>query len=90
MDKLLAKMALPSADFDMLFGMNVWAVGRSIAAGQIRPFNHDYLTNFTNNVWDQFQSPFYDVGRELHAPVQRLEHGDLLAQRSASASTRRP
>jgi spermidine/putrescine transport system substrate-binding protein len=68
MDKLLAKMALPSADFDVLFGMNVWAVGRSIAAGQIRPLNHDYLTNFQNNVWSQFQSPFYDVNANYTLP----------------------
>jgi spermidine/putrescine transport system substrate-binding protein len=68
MDKLLAKIALPSADFDILFGVNVWAVGRSIAAGQLRPYNHDYLTNFTSNVWDQLQSPFYDVGSNYSVP----------------------
>src|SRR4029077_180608 len=68
MDKLLAKMNVESADFDVLFGMNVWAVGRSIAAGQLRPLNHSYLTNFQNNVWDQFQSPFYDVGTNYSVP----------------------
>ncbi len=68
MDKLLAKMNVPSADFDVLFGMNVWAVGRSIAAGLVRPLNHTYLTNFQSNVWDQFQSPFYDVGANYSLP----------------------
>ena len=68
MDKLLVKMNNPSSDFDILFGMNVWALGRSIAAGQIRPLNHDYLTNFQSNVWSQFQSPFYDVGANYSVP----------------------
>src|SRR5947208_2122083 len=59
MDKGLAKINASNVDFDIMFGMNVWAVGRSIAAGLLRPYNHDYLSNFTNNVWDLFQSPFY-------------------------------
>jgi spermidine/putrescine transport system substrate-binding protein len=59
MDKGLAKINA-GGDFDILFGMNVWAVGRSIAAGLLRPYNHDYLSNFKGNVWDSFQSPFYD------------------------------
>ena len=67
MDKGLAKINSGHGDFDIMFGMNVWAVGRSIAAGLLRPYNHDYLPNFTNNVWDLFQSPFYDVGIQLHA-----------------------
>ena len=62
MDKGLQKINSGQGDFDMLFGMNVWALGRSIAAGLIRPINHDYVTNLPGNVWDQFQSPFYDVG----------------------------
>jgi spermidine/putrescine transport system substrate-binding protein len=67
MDKGLAKINA-GGDFDIMFGMNVWAVGRSIAAGLLRPFNHDYLTNFQSNVWDLFQSPFYDVGANYTVP----------------------
>ncbi len=59
MDKGIQKINA-GGDFDILFGMNVWGVGRSIAAGLLRPLNHDYLTNFKTNVWDLFQSPFYD------------------------------
>ena len=68
MDKGLAKINSGNGDFDIMFGMNVWAVGRSIAAGLLRPYNHDYLTNFTNNVWDLFQSPFYDQGANYTVP----------------------
>jgi spermidine/putrescine transport system substrate-binding protein len=68
MDKLLAKLAIPDNEFDILFGMNVWALGRSIAAGQLRPYNLDYMTNFKANVWDQFQSPFYDQGAHYSVP----------------------
>jgi spermidine/putrescine transport system substrate-binding protein len=67
MDKGLAKINAGQGNFDIMFGMNVWAVGRSIAAGLLRPYNHDYLTNLTN-VWDQFQSPFYDVGSQFTTP----------------------
>jgi spermidine/putrescine transport system substrate-binding protein len=67
MDKGLAKINA-GGDFDMLFGMNVWAIGRSIAAGLLRPLNLDYLTNFTENGWDSFQSPFYDQESRYTVP----------------------
>ena len=69
MDKGLAKINSGQGDFDIMFGMNVWAVGRSIAAGLLRPINHDYIPNLAANVWDSFQSPFYDVGCAVLAPV---------------------
>jgi len=68
MDKGLAKINASGVDFDIMFGMNVWAVGRSIAAGLLRPYNHDYLTTFKSNGWDLFQSPFYDVGANYTVP----------------------
>lgn len=67
MDKGLAKINSGQGEFDIMFGVNVWAVGRSIAAGLVRPINHDYLTNM-NNLWDLFQSPFYDVGSQFSLP----------------------
>ena len=54
-------------DFDIIFGVSVWALGRQVAAGHIRPINHTYLTNMAN-LWDQFQSPFYDVGSQFSLP----------------------
>ncbi len=68
MDKGLAKINSGQGEFDIMFGMNVWALGRSIAAGLIRPINHDYLPNLAGNVWDQFQSPFYDQGSRFSVP----------------------
>jgi spermidine/putrescine transport system substrate-binding protein len=68
MDKLLQKINSGQSDFDIMFGMNVWAVGRSIAAGLIRPVNLDYVPNLAANCWDQFQSPFYDVGSQFSLP----------------------
>ena len=67
MDKGLAKINSGQGDFDILFGMNVWAVGRSIAAGLLRPVNLDYVPNLSN-AWDQFASPFYDVGSVFSLP----------------------
>jgi spermidine/putrescine transport system substrate-binding protein len=64
----LAKINTGQGDFDMLFGMNVWAVGRSIAAGLLRPINLDYIPNLAANAWQQFQSPFYDVGSNFTLP----------------------
>jgi spermidine/putrescine transport system substrate-binding protein len=68
MDKGLQKIAAGQAPFDMLVGMNVWAVGRSIAAGQLRPFNLDYVPNLKANAWDLFQNPFYDQGSQFTVP----------------------
>jgi spermidine/putrescine transport system substrate-binding protein len=68
MDKGLAKINSGQGNFDIMFGMNVWAVGRSIAAGLLRPINHDYVPNLKKNVWDTFQSPFYDVGSQYSTP----------------------
>jgi spermidine/putrescine transport system substrate-binding protein len=68
MDKGLAKMSAPDADYDILVGMNVWALGRSIAGGLVRPLNLDLVPNLAANCWDSFQSPFYDVGSRYSVP----------------------
>ena len=67
MDKGLAKIQSGQGDFDLLVGMNVWALGRSIASKLVRPLNLDYIPNLANN-WDTFQSPFYDVGSHYSTP----------------------
>ena len=74
MDKGLAKINSGQGDFDMLVGMNVWAVGRSIAAGLLRPINLDYVPNLENS-WDQFISPFYDVGSVFTLPYSIWDTG---------------
>jgi spermidine/putrescine transport system substrate-binding protein len=75
MDKLLAKINSGQSEFDIMFGMNVWAVGRSIAAGLIRPVNMDYIPNLAANYWDQFQSPFYDVESRFTLPYSLWNTG---------------
>jgi len=70
-DDMTAGLGLIStgqASFDIMFGMNVWAVGRSIAAGQLRPLNLDYIPNLQKNAWQMFQSPFYDVDAHYTLP----------------------
>jgi spermidine/putrescine transport system substrate-binding protein len=68
MDKGLAKINTGQGDFDLLVGMNVWALGRSIAAGLLRPINLDYIPNLAANCWDSFKSPFYDVDSHYSVP----------------------
>ena len=68
MDKGLAKINSGQGDFDLLVGMNVWAVGRSIAARLLRPVNLSYIPNLAANCWDSFQSPFYDVDSHYTLP----------------------
>ena len=67
MDKGIEKMQT-GGDFDIMFGMNVWALGRSIAKGLIRPVNHDYVPNLEANVYSSFQDPFYDKGAQFSLP----------------------
>ena len=68
MDKGLAKINTGQGDFDLLVGMNVWALGRSIAAGLVRPLNLSYIPNLSANNWSTFQSPFYDVDSHYSVP----------------------
>ncbi len=68
MDQGLAKVNAQQGDFDLLFGLNIWALGRLIAAKLVQPINHDYISNFQANVWQMFQSPFYDVGARYTVP----------------------
>jgi spermidine/putrescine transport system substrate-binding protein len=77
MDKGLQKINTGQGDFDIMFGMNVWALGRSIAAGLIRPINHDYIPNLAANVWDELQNPFFDIGLQFSVPYSVWNTGIL-------------
>jgi spermidine/putrescine transport system substrate-binding protein len=68
MDKGLAKINSGQGDFDVIYGVNVWALGRSIAAGLVRPLNMEYIPNLQKNAWDIFQSPFYDQQAQFSVP----------------------
>jgi spermidine/putrescine transport system substrate-binding protein len=91
MDKGLAKINSGQGDFDILFGMNVWALGRSIAAGQVRPLNLDYVPNLAAHAWNMFQDPFYDKGSRFSLPYSVWSTGifwrnDMLKYDPASTS----
>jgi len=62
------KIRSGQVDFDLIFGHTTDYVGKFVAGGFFRPLNHDYLPNFTANVWDQFKSPFYDSGARYTVP----------------------
>ena len=68
MDHGLAKINAGEGDFDLLVGLNIWALGRSIAANLLRPINLDLVPNLSANCWNTFQSPFYDVGSHYSVP----------------------
>ena len=68
MDQGLAHINSGTGDYDLLVGMNVWALGRSIAANLVRPINLELVPNLSANCWNSFQSPFYDVGSRYTVP----------------------
>lgn len=66
MSEAIAKLRIGAVKPDIFFP-TLDALGRLVVAELIRPLNHDYLSNFTN-VWDELQSPFYDVGSRYTVP----------------------
>jgi spermidine/putrescine transport system substrate-binding protein len=64
----IQKLTSGQVDFDLMFGVQVYTLGRVIAGGFVQPLNHDYLPNLAANVWDQFQSPFYDRESRYSVP----------------------
>jgi spermidine/putrescine transport system substrate-binding protein len=60
-------MQSSGSNWDLIVSVTLENVGK-LAFGQlIQPLNKSYLPNFTN-VWNVFQSPFYDVGAQFTAP----------------------
>jgi spermidine/putrescine transport system substrate-binding protein len=64
----IAKVTSGQTDFDLFFGVQIWTLGRLIAAGYLQPLNLDYVPNLAANVWDQLQSPFYDLESRYSVP----------------------
>jgi len=65
-DEMLAKLRQPNATFDVVFpGPTV--LSKMVYAKLIQPFNQTYLTN-VGNLWDEYQSPWYDVGGQYTMP----------------------
>jgi spermidine/putrescine transport system substrate-binding protein len=64
----IAKVTSGEVDFDLFFGVQVYTLGRLIAGGFLQPLNLDYIPNLAANVWDDLQSPFYDVESRYSVP----------------------
>lgn len=64
----IAKVASGQTDFDLMFGLQIYAVGKLIASELVQPLNKDYIPNFSANVWESLQSPFYDVDSNFTVP----------------------
>jgi spermidine/putrescine transport system substrate-binding protein len=64
----VSKVASGQTDFDMMFGLQIYDVGKLIASKLVQPVNQEYIPNFKANVWDSMQSPFYDVGSNFTIP----------------------
>lgn len=64
----IQKVVAGVADFDLMFGLQIFATGRLISGGFLSPLNQDYLPNVKANAWDQLQSPFYDQESRYTVP----------------------
>jgi len=65
-DEMLSKLNQPSTHFDIVFpGPSV--ISKMVYAKLLQPLNKSYTPNL-KNVWDDFQSPFYDVNAQYTVP----------------------
>lgn len=62
----LTKIRSGSVPFDVGF-LTYNYMGKLVYGDLIRPLNHDYLPNI-NDVWEEFQNPFYDQGWQYTVP----------------------
>ena len=68
-DEAIARLQDPSSDFDVVFPV-IDVLPGMVAAGLLRPLNHDYLPHLSN-LWGWFRSgdgPFYDPGQRYTTP----------------------
>ncbi|HJX06706.1 MAG TPA: extracellular solute-binding protein [Actinomycetota bacterium] len=68
-DEAIARLQQPSADFDVVFPV-VDVLQAMVAAGLLRPLNHEYLPHLPN-LWGWFRDgngPFYDPGQRYTTP----------------------
>jgi spermidine/putrescine transport system substrate-binding protein len=65
-DEALTKLASGDLDFDIYFP-SYDSLSRLVAADLLLPLTHSYITNI-DNLWAQFQNPWYDVGWRYSVP----------------------
>ncbi|MEX0991324.1 MAG: extracellular solute-binding protein [Actinomycetota bacterium] len=75
LDVGVAKVASGQTEFDLMFGLQIYEVGKMIASELVQPLNKDYIPNFSANVWDPLQQPFYDVESTFTIPYTIWDTG---------------
>jgi spermidine/putrescine transport system substrate-binding protein len=65
-DEAITKIRTGAVPFDIYFP-SYDQIGRLVTAKLIRPLNHSYIPNLTN-VWESFQSPWYDGEARYSVP----------------------
>ncbi|QBR91496.1 polyamine ABC transporter substrate-binding protein [Nocardioides euryhalodurans] len=65
-DEMLAKLRAPGESFDLVFpGPSV--LSKMVYADLLQPLNHSYLPHL-ENVWPEYQDPWYDQGARYTVP----------------------
>ena len=83
MDEAIAKIRAGQQPFDVFFPTPD-VVGKLVEFKYLRPLNHSYIPNI-DQVWPQFQNPFYDEGWQYTVPYTIYTTG--IAWRTDHVST---
>jgi spermidine/putrescine transport system substrate-binding protein len=67
MEEAIAKIQTGQLKFDVFFP-TYDQLGKLVSAGYLMPLNKSYIPNLEANVWEMFQSPFYDQGAQYSVP----------------------
>ncbi len=65
-DEALTKIASGAVSYDIYFP-SYDQIAKLVTADLLRPLNHDYIPNI-DNLWSQFQNPWYDQGWQYSVP----------------------
>jgi spermidine/putrescine transport system substrate-binding protein len=67
MDEAVAKMQAGQIEADVFFP-TIDVVPKLAISGLLQPLNHDLIPNMEENVWPQYQNPYYDQGWRYTVP----------------------
>ncbi len=85
-DEMLAKIRAPGESFDLVFpGPSV--MSKMVYAELIQPLNHSYVPHL-ENVWPDYQDPWYDRGRATPCPTRSTARACSTAPTWCRASRR--
>jgi len=88
-DEALAKMRTGQLQFDIFFP-TIDILGKLVTAKLLQPLNHSYIPHLASDVWETYQSPFYDEGWRYTVPYTAYTTGiayrrDLISDQSVQA-----